>query len=110
MVERLCAGAKEDATLGAVRNVLLLYRAACHFGDPATNDGEDGPRLRIASDAAFQRILVFTLTEADTFFRRLLSLCTSPGAAIPAPALKSPKCVSGPLSKSSSTCCHSIVC
>lgn len=102
MVERFCAGAKEDASMGAIRNVLSLYRAACHYGDPATHDDEDGSRLRIASDAAFQRILVFTLSEADTFFRRLLSLSTCPGTTIPAAALKSPKCASGTFWRSGS--------
>lgn len=87
-------GAKEDASLRAVRNVLSLYRAACHYGDPASSDDEAGSRLRIASDAAFQRILVFTLSEADTFFRRLLSLNPGAGTGIPAATFKSAKCAS----------------
>ena len=86
-------GAKEDASLGAVRSVMSLYRSACHYADPPDNGIEDGARLRIASDAAFQRILIFTLSEADTFFRRLLTIDASPGTPIPAATVKSAKCV-----------------
>eukprot|EP00892_Ulva_mutabilis_P007512 jgi/Ulvmu1/5132/UM021_0149.1 len=101
IVDRACAGAKGDASLGAVRTVLSLYRAACHHGDPATTEVEDGAQLRIASDTAFQRILVFTLSEADTFFRRLLSLCTTAQGAVPAATFKSSKWRKvGPLVKS----------
>lgn len=84
LAERWCAGAAEHASLGAVRNVLRAFRAACHHGDAPTSGNvdhdEDGggavasKRMRIASDAAFHKILVFTLTEADTFFRRLLGV------------------------------------
>lgn len=89
-MKRWCTGAKKDATLGAVRRVVQLFRTACHYGDPARDD--DDSSMRIASDSAFQHILVFTLTEADSFFRKLLSL--EPGCAhLPAATFKSAKCV-----------------
>lgn len=71
LVEKWCRGAKENATLGAVRNVVRAFRAACPSGDPQAQGAASN--LRIMSDAAFQRVLIFTLTEADTFFRRLLN-------------------------------------
>ena len=71
-MKRWCTGAKKDASLGAVRRVIQLFRTACHYGDPAKDD--DDSSMRIASDSAFQYILVFTLTEADSFFRKLLGL------------------------------------
>lgn len=51
---------------------MKAFRAACHYGDPQADHGDGN--LRIMSDAAFQKILVFTLNEADTFFRRLLGV------------------------------------
>lgn len=72
LIAKWCAGAAEDASLGAARNVLKAFRAACHYGDPAAGDEDGG--LRIMSDAAFQQILLFTLREADGIFRRLLGV------------------------------------
>lgn len=89
-VEKWCKGAREDASLGAVRNVMRAFRAACHYGDQQAHD-DDG-NLQIMSDAAFQQVLVFTLTEADTFFRRLLSLPAS--GAVPSSTWNTPRCVS----------------
>jgi hypothetical protein len=89
-MKRWCAGAKKDASLGAVRRVMQLFRTACHHGDPAKDN--DDSSMRIASDSAFQHILVFTLTEADSFFRRLLSL--EDGCAhLPAGTFTTAKCV-----------------
>jgi hypothetical protein len=48
--------------------------------------------MHIASDAAFQHILVFTLTEADSLFRRVLSLADG-CAQLPAATFTTTKCV-----------------
>jgi nucleolar complex protein 2 len=72
--QRWCAAAA-DGSLGAARRVLQAFRAACHLGDTADDPtAGGGSRLRIMSDAAFQRVLVFALTEADGILRRLLGL------------------------------------
>lgn len=85
--------------MGSFRNILSLYRSACHYGDPNSDTDEAAMGLRIASDGAFQRILVFTLSEADSFFRQLLSVRQLPGFAIPSGIFKSSKCASGLLSQ-----------
>lgn len=90
-IKRWCDGAKKDASLGAVKRVIQLFRTACHYGDPAKND--DDSSMRIASDSAFQQILVFTLTEADGFFRKLLSLEEDSCAHLPASTFQTAKCV-----------------
>jgi nucleolar complex protein 2 len=96
LVARWCAGAAEDASLGAVARVLRAYRAACHAGDPQRdgNNGHDDADggLRVASDAAFQEILVFTLREADRCFRRLLGVAGRPH--LTDADFKAPKCAS----------------
>jgi hypothetical protein len=89
-MKRWCAGAKQDASLGAVRRVIQLFRTACHYGDPSQDD--DDSSIRIASDSAFQYILAFTLTEADSFFRKLLSL-EGGCAHLPASTFTTAKCV-----------------
>lgn len=83
-VVRWCMGAKKDASLGAVRRVLRVFRAACHYGDPAKMDDDEDSSLKIASDSAFQHILVFTLNEADSCFRRLLAVGNTSGPLPPA--------------------------
>lgn len=50
-------------------------RAACHYGD---SEAEVEAGLRISSGAAFNRVLLFTLKEADGLLRRALS---APAAA-----------------------------
>lgn len=67
-----CVGAAEDASLGAVRKLLTAFRSACHHGDPEAEIIKHD--VKIMSDAAFQKVLVFTLREADLFFRRQLKV------------------------------------
>jgi hypothetical protein len=102
-VKRWCEGAKRYASLAAVRRVLQVFRAACHHGDPA-NDSDEDSSLRIASDAAFQHILIFTLTEMDSCFRRLLSLKSAP-TPVPESTFSSPKCAQQLLERAALPAC-----
>jgi hypothetical protein len=71
-LDKWCEGASVDASFGAVAKVLGVFRTACHHGDPQADSSTKD--AKIMSDALFQKVLVFTLREADHFFRRLLKV------------------------------------
>ncbi|KIY92006.1 hypothetical protein MNEG_15957, partial [Monoraphidium neglectum] len=82
MVEVWCARALEGASITAMRQLLKAYRVACHYGD---SEAELDAGLRLSSGAAFNRLLLFVLREADGIFRRML-LPQDATAAAAAPA------------------------
>eukprot|EP00891_Asterochloris_glomerata_P005532 jgi/Astpho2/5532/gw1.00079.30.1_t len=71
MADSWCRAAKQNASQGAMRQVLRAFRVACHFGD---SEREVHDSLRISSSAVFNGVLMFALKEADGIFRQMLSL------------------------------------
>lgn len=68
-VDSWCAAAVNNASQGAMRSLLRAYRVACHHGDA---DADVAESLRLGSSAAYNRLMLFVLREADGIFRRLL--------------------------------------
>lgn len=56
-------------------------RVACHYGD---SEAELDAGLRLSSGAAFNRLLLFVLKEADGIFRRILAPAAAGDAEAPA--------------------------
>lgn len=65
-----CGAALNDASLGAVRMLLKVYRTACHYGDSEESVVEG---MQLASSSVYNRILLFVLKEFDDIFRHMLA-------------------------------------
>jgi nucleolar complex protein 2 len=68
-VDSWCAAALSNASQGAMRSLLRAYRVACHHGDTEADVAES---LRLGSSAAYNRLMLFVLREADGIFKRML--------------------------------------
>ena len=71
LVDSWCTAALKNASLGAMRSLLRAYRVACHYGD-SEDQVQEG--LRLGSSAAYNRLMLFVLREADTIFKRILGV------------------------------------
>ncbi|EFN57450.1 hypothetical protein CHLNCDRAFT_142934 [Chlorella variabilis] len=69
MVEGWCQAARDNASIGAVRNIMKAYRVACHYGDSEEQVEES---MRIASSAVYNKLMLFVLREIDGIFQRVL--------------------------------------
>eukprot|EP00890_Picochlorum_soloecismus_P003063 jgi/Picsp_1/3758/NSC_06593-R1_protein len=65
-----CKAAEENASLGAIKYLCRVYRAACHHGDG--DDAEES--LELVSSAVYNRIMLFMLQKADGIFRKALDM------------------------------------
>lgn len=66
---KCCDAAKTNASMGSVHQLMRLYRAACHYSD---SEQQTEISLQITSSRAFNKIMLFTLAEADGLLRRML--------------------------------------
>lgn len=64
-----CESAEKNASLGAIKYLCRVYRAACHHGD---GDAEES--LELVSSAVYNRIMLFMLQKADGIFRKALNM------------------------------------
>lgn len=71
LVESWCNAALTNASLGAMRSLLRAYRVACHYGDSEDQVQES---LRLGSSAAYNKLMLFVLREADGIFKRILGV------------------------------------
>lgn len=65
-----CESAEKNASLGAIKYLCRVYRAACHHGDG--DDAEES--LELVSSAVYNRIMLFMLQKADGIFRKALNM------------------------------------
>ncbi|KAJ9520966.1 hypothetical protein QJQ45_022715 [Haematococcus lacustris] len=63
--------ARRSASLGAMRQLVRAFRAACRYGD---SEQQEEDELRIGSGAVYNAVMLFMLREGDGLFRRLLGL------------------------------------
>ncbi|XWS57409.1 hypothetical protein CRYUN_Cryun09bG0171700 [Craigia yunnanensis] len=75
MVDYWCNSIRQDEKLSAVRSLMKAFRTACHYGD---DTGEDSSaKFTVMSSSAFNKIMLFTLSEMDRILRKLLNLPAS---------------------------------
>jgi len=65
-----CEAAEKNASLGAIKYLCRVYRAACHHGDG--DDAEES--LELMSSAVYNHIMLFMLQRADDIFRKALDM------------------------------------
>lgn len=76
-VDSLCKLVKEQHSLSALTCLINAYRAACHNDSEATCVSGCVSSHGIQKSETFCKILMFTLHEADTIFRKFLGISTS---------------------------------
>ncbi|KAL5835539.1 hypothetical protein ACOSQ3_015094 [Xanthoceras sorbifolium] len=77
MVDSWCSSIRENGQLGAVRSLMRAFRTACHYGDDAGDDSST--KFSIMSSSAFNKIMLFVLSEMDGILRKLFKLPSSGG-------------------------------
>ncbi|KAK9102206.1 hypothetical protein Sjap_019460 [Stephania japonica] len=77
MVDSWCDSIRNDAKLSAVRSIMRAFRAACHYGDDSEDQSSE--KFGAMSSSAFNKIMVFVLSEMDGILRGFLKMPTKGG-------------------------------
>ncbi|KAK9149455.1 hypothetical protein Scep_008212 [Stephania cephalantha] len=77
MVDSWCDSIRNDAKLSAVRSIMKAFRAACHYGDDSEDQSTE--KFGVMSSSAFNKIMVFVLSEMDGILRGFLKMPTKGG-------------------------------
>ena len=76
-VDSWCQLVTEQQNLSALTSVLNGYRTVCHYRAQSSGVINADSHHRFQSSETFCKILIFTLSDADNIFRKLLGLSNS---------------------------------